>query len=164
MPMQPAGLPTGINITGRYVCNTGLTGTTDRTEVSLMYNVHTGSVVGLPANATRYSFGFNMGWRNIEHTRQGVFNWEADMRNKNHYPALTNPLFLLQNGDLASVRVRSSADGYRIDEADIASIVIFSRTGAFHTPYGLHGQLNEQLKKAWKSNVNGYEREGNMFF
>lgn len=163
MRPHPASLPEGVHITGRYICNVPLAGTDARSEVSLMYNVHTGNIVGLPANATRHSFGFNMGWHDIERTRQGVFYWGADMRNKNYYPTLTNALFLLRNGDLVTARLTRTEDGsgYRVAETDMGQMVVFSRTGIFAELSIIASEINELLRKARTGNT--YQNEERMY-
>jgi|GEM_PF-3779600 len=130
---QPAPLPAGTTIGGRYFCNADITGGNSKSEVNLVYNANTGSLTGLLSRTARHSFGYNMTNIQMERTRKGIFYWGADMRNKNHYPVLSNILFLLSNGDLASARVSRIPDGtdYVVTREDMKSIVIFSKTGDF---------------------------------
>lgn len=135
MPPKPAALPMNTSISGRYYCNANITdnGSSNTTEVTLMYNTCTGNIIGLPTNAARHSFGYNMSRRNIERSKTGIFYWGADIRNKNYYRSLSHSLFLLKDGNLASAKVSKlqGSTSYEVRPEDMHTIVVFSKTGIF---------------------------------
>lgn len=146
MPPKPAALPLDISISGRYYCNANITNTNngDLTEVTLMYNTCTGNIIGLPTNAARHSFGYNMTRRNIERSKSGIFYWGADMRNKGYYPSLAHPLFLLDNGNLASAKIsKTVTGGYEVAADDMHTVVVFSRTGNFGDKSAVANEISE---------------------
>lgn len=147
MPPKPAPLPMDTSISGRYYCNVNITDNGNRgsTEVTLMYNTCTGNIIGLPTNAARHSFGYNMSRRNIERSKTGIFYWGADIRNKNYYKCLSHSLFLLRDGSLASAKVSKLQGGtsYEVRPEDMHTIVVFSKTGIFGTRQDVANEIAE---------------------
>jgi hypothetical protein len=161
---QPAPLPGNLVIAGRYDGSEDITGTgKGHSDVTLVYNTHTGNLTGLPANAARHSFGYNMGKLNIDRSKLGIFYWGADMRNKNYYPALSNSLFLLKNGDLAAARISQVEGGtdYEVAKKDVSGIVVFSKSAVAADLQEVAIEIGSLASKLWGGNIfeeNGMKR------
>lgn len=147
MPPKPASLPMNTSISGRYYCSDNITGSSvgNANEVTLMYNTCTGNIIGLPTNAARHSFGYNMSRRNIERSKTGIFYWGADLRNKNYYKSLSHSLFLLKNGNLASAKVSrlQGSTSYEVRPEDMNTIVEFSKSGSFGNKHDIAKEIAE---------------------
>lgn len=148
--ISPSSLPGNASLSGRYYCRSARAAAP--AVVSLMYNSQTGNIIGLPANATRHSFGYYMGKNSVAGTRSGQFIWEPEIRNQQYFPAFAHTLFMLNSGDLAVARISRTASGrLAVADEDVAGIVLLSKTGVFPDLYLVTREIHTMLL-AWEPN------------
>jgi hypothetical protein len=148
--LSPSAVPGGTTLSGRYYCRSARASAP--LVVSLMYNSQTGNIIGLPANATRHSFGYYMGKNSVAGTRSGSFIWEPEIRNQHHFPAFAHAMFLLASGDFAVARISHTVAGrLTIVDEDIPGIVLLSKTGVFPDLYPVTREIQSMLQ-SWEPN------------
>ena len=143
---QPAPLPNGIELTGTYYCNKSLNinHTSRQPVIDLEYDKTTGKITGTIKNQNT-PFIYLMTKSNITRSKRGVFFWAADKTNKIAYPLLTEPMYLLKDGKLASAPVRKIKGGtdYEVPGDAKNDIILFCK----HLPKGTNPNMETIAKE-----------------
>jgi len=128
---QPAPLPEGIVLSGKYYCNKSLDNTQPKklSEVVIVYNNKNGQIIGSTVPKKTH-FAYKMTSNNITRSKRGVFFWAPDKNNNTEYPILAEPMFLLKDGTLACAPVHKIIGGtdYEVPEEEVNNILLFSKT------------------------------------
>ncbi len=143
---QPAPLPSGIELTGTYYCNKSLytNAPVRQAVIDIVYDKTDGKLTGTFKNQ-KNQFVYVMTKSNITRSKRGVFFWAADKNNKTVYPLLTEPIYLLKDGKLASAPVRKIKGGtaYEVPEEAKANIILFCK----NLPKGTHPDMENIAKE-----------------